>query len=297
MQVGRITHLQHDVRRHGAHAVEDAARNGRLVAGYHDDGHRLADRAAHAQHDAGHDAGHRSGHDDAEHRALVIGAERQGPLVVFLGNGIKRALRHGDDGGQDHDAQQHGGRQKRETAPRHVVANERHHDHQAEEAVDDRRDARQKLHAGLEHRRHAPAGEPREEDGAQEPCGHAHDDGAGGHVDAAHDHREDAVDIVGGTPGGAEEEFRKAYLGDGRHAIREEEYADESYREDRNPRGSHEQRLRNAFLEMYVRHAGSLSVGSPGFTPERLPSSQSRRCRCPSPARRKARQRWRHCSR
>ena len=88
---------------------------------------------------------------------------------------------------------------------------------------------------GLEERRDLAAGEPRQEDGAQKPRRNADQDGAGGHVDAAHDHREDAVDIVGGTPRSAEKKLGKADLRDGRHAVREEKDADESHREDDIP--------------------------------------------------------------
>ena len=258
MQVGRVAHLQHDVGGHGAHALEYALGNDGLIAGHHDDGHGLADGAAHAQHDAGHDAGDGSGNDNAEHRALVIGTQRQRTLVVLLGHGIECALRNGDDGGQDHDAQQHGSGQKRQAAARHIVANKRHDHHQAEEAVDNRRDTRQELYARLEERRDLAAGEPRQEDGAQKPRRNADQDGAGGHVDAAHDHREDAVDIVGGTPRSAEKKLGKADLRDGRHAVREEKDADESHREDRYPRGGHEQRLRYALFDVQVEHVHSL---------------------------------------
>ena len=71
------------------------------------------------QHDGGHDAGGgRRGTTTLEHRALVVDAEGQGTLVVASGHGVEGALRHGDDGGQDHDAQIRLSRQHRKPRAR-----------------------------------------------------------------------------------------------------------------------------------------------------------------------------------
>ncbi|MFR5092330.1 MAG: hypothetical protein ACLTDR_10350 [Adlercreutzia equolifaciens] len=53
--------------------------------------------------------------------------------------------------------------------------------------------------------------------------------GTGCHVQAAHDHGEDAVEVVGRAPRGAEEEFRQPDLGHGRHAVGQQKQADQRH--------------------------------------------------------------------
>ena len=105
---------------------------------------------AYHQDDARHNAGLGGRHGDKEHAALVAGAKGQGALVIAVGDSPDGAFRHADDGGQDHDAQQHrGGEDALAVVAAEKVLHDGDHHHQAEEAVDDGGDACQKVHGGL----------------------------------------------------------------------------------------------------------------------------------------------------
>ena len=85
-------------------------------------------------------------------------AKGKAALVVAAGHGVEARLADRDDGGQDHDAQQHGGGKQahalaaldvehgfEERRLDHGLHGGHKHDH-AEETVDDGRDAGQQLH-------------------------------------------------------------------------------------------------------------------------------------------------------
>src|SRR5699024_6837239 len=163
VETGGIAHLDDDVGGHRAQAFEQPLGHPGLVARDHDHGHRFADGAADAQDDRRHHAGFGGRQDGEEHAALMGGAQGEAALVVAGGHGVQAGLAHRDDGGQDHDAQQHrGGEQAHALAAldaQHVLEKVAldhslyggHQHHHAEEAVDHRGDARQQLHGGQQH--------------------------------------------------------------------------------------------------------------------------------------------------
>ena len=89
-----------------------------------------------------------AGTDDPEHRLDVGGAQGQAGLLILLGHRVQGGLRHGDDGGQDHDGQHDdGGRTGwRRRAGRRPPRTAGHQHHHADQAVDHRGDARQQVH-------------------------------------------------------------------------------------------------------------------------------------------------------
>ena len=188
------------------------------------------------------------------------GAQRQRAFVVALGHGVQAGLADRDDGGKDHDAQQQrGGEQAHAPAVvdvQHLAhkigaqdgLDARHQHHHAEEAVNHRRDAGQQLHGGQQHPVDALGGEPAHVDGGEQADGHPHDDGPGGDVDAAEDHGQDAVDVVGGFPVGTQQEVQRPDLEDGGHAVGEQEDADEHHGQDGHAGAEGEDPLHDVFL-------------------------------------------------
>ena len=237
MQAGGVAHLDDDVRGHGADALEHIAGQARLVACDHDDRHSLADGAADAEDNACEHAGFRRREHDREDRALVTRAHGDRALIVGGRYRAQRGLGDADDGRQDHDAEQHGrGEDGRagdvRTEQRGDGADTRHDDDHAEKAVDDGGDAGEQLGAGLEQAVELFRAVERHEDGGQQADRHADDDRACGDVDAAEDHRQNAVNVVARLPLRAREEVQQADLLHGRNAVGEQKQADQHDRGD-----------------------------------------------------------------
>ena len=124
-------------------------------------------------------------------------AQGQAALVVAFGHGVQAGLADGDDGGQNHDAQQHAGGEQAHTlaaldvqhcfekvALDHGLHGGHQHDH-AEEAVHDRGNAGQQLHSRQHHPLDGGRGKPGQVDGREQTDGHTHNDGPGGDVQRA----------------------------------------------------------------------------------------------------------------
>ena len=190
------------------------------------------------------------------------GAQCQTALIVAVGNGVKARLADRDDGGQDHDAQQHGGGEKAHTLAAfdmqhrleeggldHGLHSRHQHDH-AEEAVDDRRDTRQQLHR----REHDPvdgrAGKAGHINGGQQADGHADEDSARRDIDAAQNHRQDAENVVAGLPCRAEQELHRPDLEQGRHAVCKQEDADQRDRQNGYTGAEGKHHLHDAFFQL-----------------------------------------------
>lgn len=150
VEVGRVGHFQHNVRRQRAESLQRPARHRRLVARDHNHGHRLADGAAHTQNDGGKDAGFRRGQDGEEYAALMAGAERERAFVIAFRHRADGRFRYVDDGRQDHNAQNDRRGQHARAAAAESVADGGYDDRQPEKAVYDRGDARQQVHGGLQ---------------------------------------------------------------------------------------------------------------------------------------------------
>ena len=107
MQTGCVAHFQYDVCGHRAHAAQNAGRDARLIARYHDNRHGLADGSADAEHGSRQNAGLCRRKHREERRVLMGGAERQRALIVAVRNRVERGFAQIDDGRQNHDAEQH----------------------------------------------------------------------------------------------------------------------------------------------------------------------------------------------
>lgn len=260
MEVGGVAHLDDDVRGHRAQALEQTLGHPGLVARDHDDGHRLTDGAANAEDDCRQHAGFCGGQHGVEHAALMRRAKGKAALVVAVGHGVKARLADRDDGGQDHDAQQHGGGKQahalaaldvehgfEERRLDHGLHGGHKHDH-AEEAVDDGRDAGQQLHRREHDLIDAGRRELGHVDGRQQADGHADEDSPRRDVDAAQDHRQDAEDVVAGLPCRAQQELERADLEQGGHTVGKQEDADQRHRQDGHTGAESEHALHNAFF-------------------------------------------------
>ena len=96
--------------------------------------------------------------------------------------------------------------------PPATSSDEGREDHDADEAEDDRGDAREELDRGLHDAHHPRRAELREEDGAGYAQGRADEEGAQGHPERGDDHREYAVVTRVGPPVRGEEEVPQAHL-------------------------------------------------------------------------------------
>ena len=260
VEVGGVAHLDDDVGGHRAQALEQALGHPCLVACDHNDRHRLTDGAADAEDDRRQHAGLGCGQHRAENAALMGGAQCQAALIVAVGNGVQARLADRDDGGQDHDAQQHSGGEKahalaafdvehrlEEGRLDHGLHGGHQHDH-AEEAVDDGGDAGEQLGAGLEQTVELFRAVVRHEDGGQQADGHADEDSPRRDVDAAQDHRQDAEDIVAWLPSGAQQELERADFEQSRHAVCKQEDADQRDRQNGYTGAECEHHLHDAFF-------------------------------------------------
>ena len=115
-----------------------------------------------------------------------------------------------------------------------MLAHHRHHHRKAEEAVDHAGDARQQVDRRRQRPQNALGAKAGHEDGGKQRDRHAHDQRAGGDVDGAEDHRQNAVDVVAGPPGGAAEEVKQADLAQSRYGVAKEEHADQNDADDRH---------------------------------------------------------------
>ena len=221
MQARRVAHLQHDVARQRAHALQNALGHARLIARDHDDRHCLAHGAAQAQHDARQHAGVCRRQHGGKDAALMRRTQRQRALVIAARHRADRRLHHADDRRQDHDRQQERRRQDGVALPLKRLAqraHRRHQHHDTEEAVHHRRDARQQLNRRLDEAIDLCGAEVRQVHRRQQRHRHADEQRQPGHIDAAHDHREDAVDLRARPPRPAQKEPAEADLLHGRHA-------------------------------------------------------------------------------
>ena len=164
-------------------------------------------------------------------------AHGDGALVVAHRNRTQRRFRHADNGRQDHNAEQDGRRQDGRAGNIHVEqrgdgADARHNDDHAEKAVDDGGDAGEQLGAGLEQAVELFRAVERHENGGQQADRHADDDRACGDVDAAENHRQNAVNVVARLPLRAREEVQQTDLLHGRNAVGEQKQADQHDRGD-----------------------------------------------------------------
>ena len=222
MQPGRVAHLDDDVARQRAHALQNALGHARLVARHHDDGHRLAHRAPHAQHNPRQNAALRGGHDGGIHAALVRRAQRQRALVI--------ARRHGAQRGLDNAEDRRGEHRVAAAVPSFAERTHRRHEHHnAEKTVDHRRNPRQQLHRGLEHAIQPLRAEERQINRRQQRHRHAQQQRARRHVYAAHNHRENAVDIRAGLPPRAGKEFQHADFPHRGQAVGQQKRADQRH--------------------------------------------------------------------
>ena len=165
----RIAHLDDDVTRQRCRRREQRGDELRRVADEHLHGHRLADGARHREHDSRQDARRCSGHDDVDHRLPPRRAEREARLLQRLRHSIERIRADGEDCRHDHDGEHERRREHAEARRRaERIAHVRHEQHQADVAVDDRRDGdveiRRRAHDVLEPGR----SDLREEDGAEQ---------------------------------------------------------------------------------------------------------------------------------
>ena len=232
MQPGRVAHLDDDVARQRAHALQNALGHARLVARHHDDGHRLAHRAPHAQHNPRQNTALRGGHDGGIHAALVRRAQRQRALVIARRHGAQRGLDHADDRRQNHHRQQDRRGEHRVAAAVPSFAERAHRGHEhhnAEKTVDHRRNPRQQLHRGLEHAIQPLRAEERQINRRQQRHRHAQQQRARRHVYAAHNHRENAVDIRAGLPPRAGKEFQHADFPHRGQAVGQQKRADQRH--------------------------------------------------------------------
>ena len=165
----RIAHLDDDVTRQRCGRREQRCDDLRRVADEHLHGHRLADCARHREHDSRQDARRCGRHDDVDHRLPPRCAEREARLLQRLRHGIERIRADGEDRRHDHDGEHERSREHAEARRRaERIAQVRHEQHQADVAVDDRRDGdvevRRRTHDVLEPARC----DLREEDGAEQ---------------------------------------------------------------------------------------------------------------------------------
>ena len=189
------------------------------------------------------------------------GAQGQRPLVIAAGDGPQSGLRGADDGGQYHDAQQQRGGEQALARGAGKALHGGDDDHQSPEAVDDGGYARHEAHRGIQNAVEPAGAEVGKEHGAQHPHGHPHHDSPGGGVDGADDEGEDAIEVLGGLPDGAEEVGR-ADLGDGGDAVAQQVYADEGHGGDGDAGGDEKDDVHGGFFEAC--HRGSSLPGRPG---------------------------------
>lgn len=144
------------------------------------------------------------------------------------------SLTHTDEGGQDHDAQQDGGSQDALAAAAEQIPHDGHDHHQAEEAIDNGGNASQQIHCRLEVLIDTGRAEPGQIYGTQQSHRHTDDQRSGSDIDTAQNHREDAIDIVGGFPGGTQQEIERTDLRNGGKSIRKQEQTNYNYSEYRS---------------------------------------------------------------
>ena len=85
-------------------------------------------------------------------------------------------------------------------------------------------------------------------DSRQNPDRNSNDDRSQRNVQAAQDHRQDAEDVVAGLPCRAQQEFERADLEQGGHAVGKQEDADQCHRQDGHTGAESEHALHNAFF-------------------------------------------------
>ena len=200
MQINRIAHLHDDIAGQRAHALEQALGHGGAVARNHHDRRSFANGAADAENYTRHYAAFGRGQHHAEYTAFMTCPQCQRAFIIAGRNGIQRRFRYGDDGGQDHHAQQDAGRQQRGTRAAEDFAYQWHEHHQTEEAVYDRRNTGQQRYC----RAHDPYGFLRgkagHEDGGQYSGGNARNQCSGGNINGSQNEGQDAEDLIARLP-------------------------------------------------------------------------------------------------
>ena len=170
-------------------------------------------------------------------------AQCEAALIVALRHRIDRGLRTADDGRQDHDAQQDGGRQNRLAlaAERPGQRGDDRHDHdEAEEAIDDGWDTGEQLDGRIDDFINSLRAEFRKVNRRQNADRHTDEDGTEGDIHRAHDHRQDTEDFVLRLPDRTGQELLHTDLQNRRDAIGEEKVADQDDEEDAHACEEHE---------------------------------------------------------
>ena len=220
-----VAHLERDVGGQRAHRLQDRVRDAHRVAGHHDHRHGLAHRAAHAEDDRGDDSRARGGQHHAADGLPLRGAERERSLPVTARHRFEGVDGDADDGGQDHDSEDHRAGQRRGARAAQVLADPRHQQHHAHEAVHHRRNPGQQLDGRFEN----PAQPGRRQLGQHYSAGqrerHADRQRTDGDHGRAGDHRQDAEVAGCGAPVGREE-IAQSDLGDEGHPLAEYEECD-----------------------------------------------------------------------
>ena len=231
LQAAGVGHFAGHARGEKAHALEQRGHVGRVACDHHHS-HGLADGAADAQHDCRGDAalGRRNGYTEIGLHGRC--AQREGSVLVFLGNGFERGDGDFDDGRQDHDGQ-HDDRCKQACAVGHMedLADARHEDQHTHKAVDHGGNARQHAHGHLHGILHALGRELGQIHGSQKTDRYAEQNRTGRAVDACEQEGQNAEGRLGGSriPDLSEQEGNQADLPDSRNARDDQIHRDKQH--------------------------------------------------------------------
>ena len=159
-------------------------------------------------------------------------AKRQRALIIAARHGAQSRLDHADDRRQDHHRQQQRRGKDGVSPPVYGFADRAHKRHQhgdAEESIDDGWNARHQLNGRLYHAIRLLRAEEgqihRREDGNR----HSHRERQPRHIDAADDHREDAVDVRTGLPHPAQQKIVQADFLHRRQSVCKKKDADQRH--------------------------------------------------------------------
>ena len=112
------------------------------------------------------------------------------------------------------------------------VLDSRRKEHHAEEAIHHRGNARKQFHRRLKNPVDGGRGKAGHIDRGEQADGHPHHQRAGGDIDGAENHRQNAVDVVSGFPGRTKQEAERSDLRNGRQTVGKQERADQRDRKD-----------------------------------------------------------------
>ncbi|CDN41200.1 hypothetical protein BN871_AC_00940 [Paenibacillus sp. P22] len=221
---GHVRHLHDDVARQHGCRLQQAVGQLRRVADDHDDGHRLADGAGHAENARLDDAAARSGQDDAGHGLKAGRSQSVRALNIFAGNGADRIVADAGYGRQDHDGQHQRGRQHPipEIAPRHG-AQRRNEQRKPHVSVDDGWDADEQIQDRTDYPGQSGRSELGKEQCRQNRYRHRDRQRKGGNHEGARDEDERSVLVVLRFPLGGQEKLPQGDALEGQHAGAEHE--------------------------------------------------------------------------